>query len=267
MACSARTGDDTLASNDALSQSAGRPTSAHVTTDRGNQLSTSILVDPPTGAGWAAPAVIISYRDTNHVFGNAEALEGHVSVHLSAPDRHQSDDIQLRLDNTGAYQGPAFIELADSDHVEGVTVSVESDGKFDSSDSSHAHTYSLGAIRADASDLESVGKFDRVAVRGVKKSAKLVGHSLTLSVDIDDTTLTREEVPGYDGKGQAFVLVPLPNAPRPIWVRENTTGYPHASASATSFDENTVKREGVAFGIDTNMGTIWLQTPGDNAHP
>lgn len=238
---------------------ATRPTGATAETDKHNRLSIGMLVDPPTGAGWAAPALMIAYRDAAHAFGGAQSLTAHVTVHLSAPDRHESQTVGLRLDGTGAFQAPLFVELADIEHVEGVELSVGDGHRWDAADEHHERSYTLGGVRADADDAASVGPFDRIAVRGVSRTARYDGAGLALAVDVTPAVFTSEEVPGYDGKGQAFALVPHGTA----WDRVALTG----TTSVASPDRAAIAAKGIAFGITTNMGTVWLQTPTGNVRP
>jgi hypothetical protein len=234
-----------------ISATADRPTSAEVTTDRGNQLTTSILVDPPTGAGWASPAVLVSYHDRTHAFGGAQSLAADVTAHFSAPAHDEHVTLQLRLDNTGFFMAPLFLDLADVQHVEGFEISVQ-----------HEHSSHLGAIRPDIDDAASIAPYDHIAVRGVQRAATL-DDALHLSVTVDTATFAREEVPGYDGHGQAFALVPNGSQ----WERVSLVGDAHLAAVVSNPDRTTIAAKGIAFGITTNRGTIWLQDPHGNLRP
>ena len=260
--CASSAAESVAADDGALTAvaAAPRPTSVTAQTDKHNRVSIGMLVDPPTGAGWAAPAVMIAYTDATHAFGGTQALTAHVTVHFSAPDRHENQTVGLRLDNTGAFQAPLFVELADIEHVEGVEISVGDGHRWDAADEHHERSYTLGGVRADADDATSVGPFDRVAVRGVSRTASYDATGLSLAVDVTPTVFTSEEVPGYDGKGKPFALVPHGTA----WDRVAIDG---SHATVADPDRAAIAAKGIAFGITTNMGTVWLQTPTGNVHP
>jgi hypothetical protein len=241
--CAASATPDTSADEAAVTTTtgAGRPTAVDVTTDHGNRLGASILVDPPTGAGWASPAVIVRYTDTSHLHGGADAVAADVTAHFS-PGHDEHATLQLRLDNSGSYMAPLFLE--------GLEIAV--DGR----------TYRLGAIRPDVDDAASISSYDRVAIRGVQRAATL-DDTLRLSVDLDPSAFTREEVPGYDGHGQAFALVPDGTQ----WHRVALDGNPHFTATVPHPDRAAIAAKGIAFGVTTNRGTIWLQDPHGNLRP
>jgi hypothetical protein len=103
-----------------------------------------------------------------------------------------------------------------------------------------------------------------------------VGAGLHLEVEVKDAKL-RQERPGFDGLEKVFALVP-----RFDWVTKTTKWERHnleykQSADGSDrhsltmlnnqYDLSLVPKHGIAFGIDTNEGTVWLQAPGQNALP
>ena len=251
-------GDDALTSTPPTA--ATRSTGASATTDEHNDLGITMLVDPPTGAGWAAPALMISYKDVSRSFSGSQPLTAHLTVHYSAPDRHDNETVALRLDNTGYFEGPLFVALADIEHIEGVSISVGQGSRWDASDEHHERFYSLAGIRAEPGDAASVGPFDRIAVRGATHAAAYDAAGLELTVGIEKETFTSEEVPGYDGNGASFALVPHGTA----WDRIALVA---GHATVASPDHTAIAAKGIAFGVTTNMGTVWLQTPTGNVKP
>jgi hypothetical protein len=105
------------------------------------------------------------------------------------------------------------------------------------------------------------------------------GHDFNAVVRVNDAKL-REQLPGFDGLEKAFMLVPQPSGE---WKRfelnySQTYGTDlgprtdiHSFAIPSPFlkdaEINAIRGNGVAFGLETNVGTLWLQDPGDNAKP
>jgi hypothetical protein len=103
-----------------------------------------------------------------------------------------------------------------------------------------------------------------------------------LAVTVDDQQVRRGH-PGFDGMERVFALVPRGQPGCTSWqrveLRYNRT-IPANPQTATplvddheaylngdGFDFPAIRREGVAFGMDTNVGTLWLQTRGKNFPP
>jgi hypothetical protein len=101
------------------------------------------------------------------------------------------------------------------------------------------------------------------------------GH-VELSVHVDDAKI-RADRPGFDGLESVFALVPRDSANGVIWektaipFRSNFKNYgldmdDHVLFLEDSkFDLKAIKKHGIAFGMDTNVGTIWMQSWGKNA--
>jgi hypothetical protein len=100
---------------------------------------------------------------------------------------------------------------------------------------------------------------------------------LTVRVEVDDAAL-RAQVPGFDGMEQAFVQVPKRKNGVVVWESHTLTwkasrmgGYYaqirydiHESGSIWGVDGPTLEQNGVAVGLNTNVGTLWAQQPGQN---
>jgi hypothetical protein len=93
-----------------------------------------------------------------------------------------------------------------------------------------------------------------------------------LRVEVDDHRLS-QQIPGFDGLERLFALVPTetqnPQAPV-VWKRYELSyvattfgGHDHHWGDAEAIPE-TVQKYGIAFGMETNRGTYWLQHPGQN---
>ena len=123
---------------------------------------------------------------------------------------------------------------------------------------------------------------------GIDVVAKAVSHSvgtptygydprglfLTVTASIDDGAL-RTKHPGFDGLERPFALVTVDDrgAPRTVriplpYAHTRRVGYYGERAidvyeATLRLDTLSVER-GVAVGLDTNVGTIWAQDPGDD---
>lgn len=102
---------------------------------------------------------------------------------------------------------------------------------------------------------------------------------LTVHVEVDDAAL-RRLCPGFDGMERVFVRVPKSSPSGLTWENvslrysgQTRTGYYgdividlHDSGSIWKVDFATLSANGVAVGLDTNLGVIWAQDEGKN-HP
>lgn len=102
---------------------------------------------------------------------------------------------------------------------------------------------------------------------------------LTVTVSVNDATVRRAN-PGFNGFEAPFVRIPRAENGRVLWesvalryVGTSPTGYygqerldRYELASARRIDLPTVQRLGVAVGMETNVGSLWAQSP-DRNHP
>jgi hypothetical protein len=103
---------------------------------------------------------------------------------------------------------------------------------------------------------------------------------LTIQVIVDDAALLREQ-PGFDGYERAFALVPRAGEGGGGWERieipfahRQVRGYMSSvrwvdvhravSLRLSDADLSLLLSEGVAIGLETNVGTIWAQDAGEN---
>jgi hypothetical protein len=100
---------------------------------------------------------------------------------------------------------------------------------------------------------------------------------LTVRVEVDDAAI-RAQVPGFDGFEQVFVQVPKLQGGSVVWESHALTwkasrmgGYYaqirydiHESGSIWGVHGPTLEQHGVAVGLNTNVGTLWAQQPGQN---
>jgi hypothetical protein len=97
---------------------------------------------------------------------------------------------------------------------------------------------------------------------------------LRVDVLVDDAAV-RQQVSGFDGREQVFVLVPKRLNGNLVWERHalNWAGTRsvngktmdlHESPMITGVDGTTLQTHGVAVGLDTNVGTHWGQQSGQN---
>ena len=97
----------------------------------------------------------------------------------------------------------------------------------------------------------------------------------TLSLLVDDAML-RAKLPGFDGMEKPFALVPKNGGNGVQWDKVYLQYDPTHSGSylaghncdaySTGLvgDIGLLSREGVAFGVETNVATVWLQRFRDN---
>ena len=96
--------------------------------------------------------------------------------------------------------------------------------------------------------------------------------STQMTVGVDDEQLRKVIPKGehFDGLEKVFALVPDREGAHPKWYRVELAyqGKPvgthdlHGAIVENSY--GPIWENGVAFGLDTNVGTVWLQLPGDN---
>lgn len=100
---------------------------------------------------------------------------------------------------------------------------------------------------------------------------------LTVHVEVDDAAL-RKSFPGFDGLERAFVRVPKLSSGRVVWESvdlrysgQTRRGYfaeipidLHDSGSIWGVDWPTLQANGVAIGLNTNLGIVWAQEEGRN---
>lgn len=104
--------------------------------------------------------------------------------------------------------------------------------------------------------------------------------AVKVRVRVDDALL-RQAHPGFDGLEHAFVLLPYYDADGLLqwqghavpWDRLSRHGYyseltadVHETDWLRGVDLDAIEAEGVAVGLDTNVGLVWAQAPGAN-HP
>jgi hypothetical protein len=75
-------GEGSSAAVESASTGGASPT-ATIRTDVGSKAFVEFVVDPPTGAGFASPGLIITYRDTAGFFDRALGIDAQVVVHKS----------------------------------------------------------------------------------------------------------------------------------------------------------------------------------------
>ena len=100
---------------------------------------------------------------------------------------------------------------------------------------------------------------------------------LSVTVAVDDVAIRRAH-PNFNGFEAPFVRVPRTSNGRVVWesvalryAGTFTVGYygqerrdRYELASPRAIDLATVQRLGVAVGLETNVGTLWAQEPGQN---
>ena len=102
---------------------------------------------------------------------------------------------------------------------------------------------------------------------------------LSVHVEVSDAAL-RTAFPSFDGLERVFVMIPKLSSGRVVWEGvslrysgETRRGYYgdlkidlHDSGSIWGIDLATLQANGVAVGLETNVGVIWAQPEGKN-HP
>ena len=104
-------------------------------------------------------------------------------------------------------------------------------------------------------------------------------EQLRLAVKTNDLSLgvalARQGLGGFNGLERPFALVPSEREGRVTWWRHELrfAGTRHEGlASHDAFesdvisqvDRRAVEKYGIAFGLETNRGTVWNQAPGEN---
>jgi len=99
-----------------------------------------------------------------------------------------------------------------------------------------------------------------------------------LGITVDDKEVRRLD-PNFDGLERVFALLPRTQGKAIKWERLElkydrtipaVPGGPNALDShelylnASGLDLKAIQQEGVRFGMDTNVGTMWLQPTGDS---
>jgi hypothetical protein len=101
------------------------------------------------------------------------------------------------------------------------------------------------------------------------------GKKLVLKTQVDDDAV-RQQADGFDGTERAFALLPRETAGGITWERKDLhwqgaldgrNDHHWLAVDSSSVDEAAVARHGVAFGLDTNVGTLWLQRGDANVIP
>lgn len=93
-------------------------------------------------------------------------------------------------------------------------------------------------------------------------------------------SLVREQVRGFDGLEHAFALLPSERRGQLSWKKvdlgfegSGIAGYYNRTfvdlhgGTVKHVDAKAIAKYGVAFGIETNEGVVWAQSPGDNTKP
>ena len=104
---------------------------------------------------------------------------------------------------------------------------------------------------------------------------------VSFGLEVNDK-LVGDQFHGFDGaKEKPFVLVPSENAQGQVsWKKEDLKfsqtykngggtydSYAFTIPNATDKQLSAIQKYGVAFGMETNKGTIWAQQPGENTRP
>lgn len=99
-------------------------------------------------------------------------------------------------------------------------------------------------------------------------------NQLTLGMKVNDFAV-RQRLHGFDGLERPFALVPSERDGQVTWWRHELR-FKHVeseglasvdayeSAPVTNVDRAAIEKYGVAFGMETNRGTVWNQDPGQN---
>lgn len=98
------------------------------------------------------------------------------------------------------------------------------------------------------------------------------GDTLVLKADVDDAAVA-QQAQGFNGMESAFALVPRYVAGETAWEKtpliwqgalDGKRDTHMAWIDADDVDRQALADKGVAFGVDTNVGTLWLQRQGLN---
>lgn len=102
-------------------------------------------------------------------------------------------------------------------------------------------------------------------------------HSLDLRVSVNDAEVQKQH--GYDGFERPFAMVPRQVDGDIVWEKHALEFAGHGRAGyfgqqqtdeyvlprSLKVDAATVKKLGIAIGMDTSAGQVWAQAPGENA--
>lgn len=118
--------------------------------------------------------------------------------------------------------------------------------------------------------------------RSVSAGTATYGHDprtslLRIEVRVDDAAI-RARHPGFDGLESAFVLLPRRTDTGLVWeshavpyASQSRAGYygqividVHRTGWVDGLDVDAAIEHGVAVGLDTNIGPVWAQGPGEN---
>ncbi len=108
--------------------------------------------------------------------------------------------------------------------------------------------------------------------------------ALVLEGSVNDKELAKNLPAGFDGLERPFALYPSWNQDKVEWRRvdlgyisppnngngsfvPSPTDLYFGEGFVTEQDAKLIEQQGVAFGVDTNRGTFWLQGMGDNLIP
>jgi hypothetical protein len=145
-----------------------------------------------------------------------------------------------------------------------------------------------GSTQEDITSAKEPGVEVDAVYRYVVTGTPTYGYDATepflwIDIVVDDAAIRRQH-PGFDGYERPFVLLPRKDASGAItWERrelayrgQSQRGYMAlrpvdlyglASTKLSSGDLQAVLAEGVAVGLDSNVGTIWAQDAGKNFVP
>ena len=135
----------------------------------------------------------------------------------------------------------------------------------------------LGQGLVSTSGITATATYAEVVTGTPTYGSPATSPVLTVHVEVDDAAL-RKGFAGFDGLERAFALVPKLAAGRLVWESvslrysgETRRGYYadlkidlHDSGSIWGVDWETLRAQGVAIGLTTNVGVIWAQAEGKN---
>lgn len=139
----------------------------------------------------------------------------------------------------------------------------------------------LGQGLVSTSGITATATYAEVVTGTPTYGSPATSPVLTVHVEVDDAAL-RKGFPGFDGLERAFALVPKLAAGRLVWESvslrysgETRRGYYadikidlHDSGpiwcTGWGVDWETLRAQGVAIGLETNLGVIWAQAEGKN---
>ncbi|MEW5740834.1 MAG: hypothetical protein AB1938_18085 [Myxococcota bacterium] len=110
----------------------------------------------------------------------------------------------------------------------------------------------------------------------VTKNASGRGNTADVTLKVSDN-LIREQLRGFDGMEHAFAMLPVEKKGQLTWKKVdlafhgsgiagyyNRTFVDFHDKQVKNVDVKAVEKYGVAFGVETNEGVIWAQSPGNN---